>query len=148
MQRIFVRRVSFGFGNGLRRTGDFLYLRLLVVMLFAGPFSVFVGLLELVLIVFVLFDFRCRPFVGFVFFVVLFDRFIFFEDGAARNRGRLHFLANQVLLGFDHTGGKLGRFLFTDVDFFASALRLGGFTIEGRFLLRLVFGGCRAACFL
>ena len=63
VQRIFVRRVSFGFGNSLRRTGDFLYLRLLVVVLLAGPFSAFVCLLELVLIVFVLFDFRRRPFV-------------------------------------------------------------------------------------
>jgi len=35
MQRIFVRRVSFGFGNSLWRTGDFLYLRLLIVVLFA-----------------------------------------------------------------------------------------------------------------
>ena len=34
MQRVFVRRVSFGFGNSLWRTGDFPYLRLLVVVLF------------------------------------------------------------------------------------------------------------------
>ena len=66
MQRIFVRRVSFGFGNSLWRTGDFLYLRLLIVVLFARRISTFVRLLELVLIVFVLFvlfDFRRRPFV-------------------------------------------------------------------------------------
>ena len=35
VQRIFVRRVSFGFGNSLWRTGDFLYFRRLIVVLFA-----------------------------------------------------------------------------------------------------------------
>ena len=63
----------------------------------------------------------------FVFFFLFFERFIFFEDCATRSGGCLHFLANQILLGFDHAGGKFSGFFFADVGFLASIVGFGGF---------------------
>src|SRR5258706_14680172 len=74
----------------------------------------FVLLVELLLVFFVLLDFRLSPFVNFFF---LFFAFVFLEDGAAgRGCGR-NFLGNQTVLGFNNAGGKQLGFFLADVHF-------------------------------
>jgi len=112
VQGIFVRGVGFRFSHRLRRTYDFLnvvlvlavmfivVLFVLVLARFLHPFVLFV---QLVFVVFILFDFRRRTFVYGLF---LFVFFIFFKDRSAGGGSRGNFLANQILFGFDYAGGK------------------------------------------
>ena len=75
MQRVFVGRVGFRFGNRLRRANQFLYSVLVGVMLvvfvvmvmarFGGALILFV---QMVFVLFVLFDFRRRALVVRLFF--------------------------------------------------------------------------------
>src|SRR5438477_2834009 len=126
-----MRGVGFRFGNRLRRAYDFLNVFVLVfmhpvvlfvLMPFGGFLRALVLLVELLLVFFVLLDFRVSPFVNFFF---VFFGFVFLKNRAARSGGRRNFLANQILLGFDDAGGEQFGFLFADVDFW-SGFRIGG----------------------
>ena len=72
VQRIFVRGVGFRFSHRLRRTYDFLNVVLVLAVMFivvlfvfvlAGFLHPFVFFVQLVFVVFILFDFRRRTFV-------------------------------------------------------------------------------------
>ena len=82
--------------------------------------------MELLLVFFVLLDFRGCPFVNFFF---LFFDFVFLKNRAAGSGGGRHFLANQILLGFDDAGGKQFGFFFADVHF-RSGFRFGRFKAQ------------------
>lgn len=142
VQRIFVRGIGFGFGNGLRRADEFLYFVIVFVVVFVGimlvavPFAGFCGafvfFVEVRLVVFVLFDFGFRALFGF-FFVVFFG-FVLFEDGAAGSRVRVDLFAHQILFGFNNAGGEDGGFFLTDIHFFAIAVHFNGLAVIGSFL--------------
>ena len=94
VQRVFVRSVSFGFGNGLRSAYDFLDGRLV------SRFFLVLGFFL----------------VEFDFFLVFVNLFLF-KNGAASCRVGVDFFANEVLLGVDDACGENGCFLFTDRNF-------------------------------
>jgi hypothetical protein len=151
VQCVFVRRVGLRFGNGLRRTYDFLNVVLavvfvvfvLVICMLARRFlRTLVLLMELLLVFFVLLDFGLSPFVNFFF---LFFDFVFLKNRAAGSRSGRNFLANQILFGFDDAGGKQFGFFFADVHF-RSGFRFGGARRSFFVLVRL--RGCRASDFV
>lgn len=138
VQRVFVSRVGFGFGDGLRRAGDFL----------DGGFVRF-------------FVFVVVVFLGFVefLFVRLFFGFVLFEDSAASGCFGFDDFANFILLGVDQAGRKRVAFivaelrtvfaffggslrLFEGVEFFLIEIRL--FRFEGFRLFARYFRGVRS----
>lgn len=94
MQRIFVRGVGFRFSNGLRRTYDFLNVVFVLAVMFLVVFFVakpggflraFILFVELLLVFFVLLDFRGRPLVNGLFLFVVFFGFVLFKNRRARS---------------------------------------------------------------
>jgi hypothetical protein len=115
VQSIFVRGVGFRFSHRLRRTYDFLnvvlvlalmFIVVLLVFVLAGFLQPFVFFVQLVFVVFILFDFRRRTFVYRLFLFVFFFGFVFFKNRATGSGSRGNLLANQILFGFDYAGGK------------------------------------------
>lgn len=122
MQSVFVSSVSLGFGNGLRRAYDFLHLVLMLIGSFISALVFFVDMFVVLLVLFVLSDFRGRAIVMSLFFVrffvVLFLNFVF-EDCTAGSCIGVRFFADFILLGFDQAGGKCGGFFVAYFSFFA-----------------------------
>jgi hypothetical protein len=115
MQRVFVRGVGFRFSHRLRRTYNFLNVVFVLALMFivvpfvfvlAGFLHPFVFFVQLVFVVFILFDFRRRALVNGLFLFFVFFSFVFFKNRSTGARSRGNFLANQILLSFDYAGGK------------------------------------------
>src|SRR5258707_1018846 len=89
MQRIFVRGVGFRFSNGLRRTYDFLnvvfVLAVMFLVVFFGFLRAFILFVELLLVFFVLLDFRGPRIVNGLFHLVVFVAFALFKKRRARS---------------------------------------------------------------
>src|ERR1700746_71072 len=119
----------------------------LVICMLARRFlRAFALLVELLLVFFILLDFRGRPFVNFLFFFLFFD-FVFLKNRAAGSGGGRNFLANQILLGFDDTGGKQFGFFLADVHFW-SGFRFGRFAAQRSFFVFKGLCGCRTTHFV
>jgi len=115
VQRVFVRGIGFRFGNGLRSAYDLLDGRLV------GRFL------------------RVFFLVKFDFFFVLFDFFL--KDAAAGRGVCFNLFADQILLGVDDACGKIGRFVFAEVD-------VGTLGSERGFIFRVNIGLGGSAYFL
>jgi len=99
MQRVLVRRIGFGFRDGLRRANGFPGFGFVRFM--------FAGLVFLVVFV------RFVLFVVFRLFFVNFD--FFFEDRAAGDSVGVHDFANLVLLRIDQAGRKSGALVVAEL---------------------------------
>src|SRR5246127_2977164 len=117
---------------------------LVICMLSRRFLHALVLLVELLLVFFVLLDFRLSPFVNFFF---LFFDFVFLKNRATGSGGGRNFLANQILLGFDDAGGKQFGFFFADVHF-RCGFRFGRFKAQWGFFLLVGLRGFRATHFV
>ena len=157
MQRVFVGRVGFRFGNRLRRADQFLHSVLVGVMLvvfvvmvmtrFCGALILFV---QMVFVLFVLFDFRRRALVvRLLFFGLQVVFFLFFKYRTARFGIRigLDALAHFILFGFDQAVGECRCFFIADFGFWA-ILGFRSSTVEVFLLLDIGYGSRFATRFL